>query len=453
MSAMFRSLSGYNYRLWFIGALVSNVGTWMQSTTQNWVVLTDLTHNDAVAVGVTMSLQFGPQLLLVPVSGWIADRFDRRKILLCTQSALALLGLSLGLLLILGHPQLWHLYLFALLLGLVNAIDAPARQTFVSDLVDEHNMSNAVALNAASFNAARMLGPAVAGLLIVAVGSGWVFVINAFTFLAMIAVLNKLRLNELRKRPKRASRGGQLGAGFRYVKGRPDLVVIFVIVLLVGAFGLNFPIFASTMAVEFGEGAGEYGLLSSILAIGSLTGALLAARRPRARMRVVILAAGGFGLSAALCAVMPSYPTFAAATILMGFSSVSMLTTANGYVQTTTDAGMRGRVMALYMAILMGGTPVGAPIIGAIANAWGPRLALLVAGSVSVLASLIGLAWMVFARNLRIHRHPDYTWRLQVTHLSSPGEPEWVEFSDELAATSPITLPKLPRERSERRDG
>ncbi|RLP75508.1 MFS transporter [Mycetocola tolaasinivorans] len=443
---MFRSLSGYNYRLWFIGALVSNVGTWMQSTTQSWVVLTDLTHNDAVAVGVTMSLQFGPQLLLVPVSGWIADRFDRRKILLCTQSALALLGLSLGLLLLLGTPQLWHIYLFALMLGLINAIDAPARQTFVSDLVSEHNMSNAVALNAASFNAARMIGPAVAGLLIVAVGSGWVFVINAFTFLAMIFVLSKLRLEEMRTRPKRAATGrGQLSGGFRYVAAHPDLVVIFAIVLLIGAFGLNFPIFSSTMAVEFGRGAGEYGILSSILAIGSLTGALLAARRARARLRVVILSAGGFGIAAAICAVMPTYASFAAATILLGFTSVSMLTTANGYVQTTTEPGMRGRVMALYMAILMGGTPIGAPVMGAIANTWGPRWALGIAGAISVVACLIGMAWMVIARDMRIRRHPDSAWRLRVTHLSSPDEPEPVEFSDELAATAPITLPKLPK--------
>ncbi|UCR90580.1 MFS transporter [Mycetocola spongiae] len=444
---MFRSLATHNYRLWFIGALVSNVGTWMQATTQNWVVLTDLTDNDAVAVGTTMALQFGPQLLLVPVSGWVADRFDRRKILLVTQTALALLGLSLGLLLILGDPQLWHMYLFALMLGIINAIDAPARQTFVSDLVDEHNMSNAVALNAASFNAARMLGPAVAGTLIVLVGAGWVFVINAFTFLAMIAVLMNLRLDELRKRPKKQAQRGQLIAGFRYVGSRPDLVVIFVMVFLLGAFGLNFPIFSSTMAVEFGRGAGEYGLLSSILAIGSLTGALLAARRPRARMRVIILSAGGYGLAAAVSAVMPTFTSFAISTILLGFTSVSMLTTANGYVQTSTDPGMRGRVMALYMAILMGGTPVGAPIMGWVANQWGPRWALGVAAVTALLACLIGLGWMVLAQHLRLARRTDSPWRLRVVHDGAdlPAEEDVVpeQFSDAIAETTPITLPKL----------
>ena len=270
---MFRSLSIRNYRIWFFGALVSNVGTWMQGTTQSWVVLTELTDNNALAVGVTTALQFGPQLLLVPVTGMVADRFNRRHILLATQSAMALLGVALGVLLLSGSAELWHLYLFALTLGIISAFDGPARQTFVGELVAEHNMSNAVALNSASFNAARMIGPALAGILIVAVGSGWVFLINAVTFMAVIISLLSLNVKALRPRPPRSTAKGQLAAGFRYVAGRPDLVIVFTIVFLVGAFAMNFPIFASTMAVEFGHGAGEFGLLSSILAIGSLSGA------------------------------------------------------------------------------------------------------------------------------------------------------------------------------------
>lgn len=447
MNQMFRSLSVHNYRLWFIGALVSNIGTWMQATTQNWVVLTDLTDNDAAAVGITMALQFGPQLLLVPISGWAADRFDRRKILICTQTALMALGLTLGLILVLGHASLGLMYLFALLLGIINAFDAPARQTFVSDLVGAHNMSNAVALNSASFNSARLLGPAVAGVLIVLVGAGWVFLINAVTFLAMLWVLTHLRTEELNARPKRRKERGQLVAGMRYVAGRSDLVIVFITVFIMGTFGMNFPIFSSTMAVEFDRGAGEYGLLSSILAVGSLTGALLSARRPRARMRVIIIAAAAFGAAAMLSAAMPTFWTFAASTILLGFTTVTLMTTANGYVQTNINPALRGRVMALYMAITMGGTAIGAPMIGAISNAFGPRMALVAAGIACIIAAAIGLGWMVFRQHLRLTRVEDSSWRLGMTHdgeFVDAAVPE--EFSDEIAAaTSPIELPERSR--------
>ena len=473
MSAMFRSLAHRNYRIWFIGALVSNVGAWMQATAQNWVVLTELTDNDAFAVGITMALQFAPQLLLVPITGLIADRFDRRKILMITQSALMVLGLALGCLLVFGHAELWHLYLFALGLGLVNAVDAPARQTFVADLVSSSDMSNAVALNSASFNAARMIGPAAAGLLIVLVGSGWVFIINAITFLGVLGALAMLGGKQLKRMPRAPRARGQFVAGFRYVAGRPDLVVVFVMVFLIGAFGMNFPIFSSTMAVEFGRGAGEYGLLSSILAIGSLTGALLAARRERARIRVIIMASGFFGLAALAAALMPTYWTFAASTILIGFGAVTILTTANGYVQTTTEPELRGRVMALYMAILVGGTPVGAPIVGAVANSMGPRWALGVAAIAAAVAALIGLGWLVFARGMRLGRHPRSAWRpvvrfadaptaaiavvatrpVQIQREHRPAHGDLVpavtndrlvpaDFSEQVALTSPIPLPK-----------
>lgn len=419
MSAMFRSLAGRDYRIWFAGALVSNIGAWMQATAQNWVVLTELTATDALAVGVTMTLQFAPQLILVPITGLIADRFERRRILMATQSSLMVLGLALGLLLVSGHAELWHLYVFALLLGIVNAVDMPARQTFVADLVTGSHMSNAVALNSASFNAARMVGPAVAGLLIVLVGSGWVFVINAATFLAVLVALVMLRRMPVARMPRASSRG-QFVAGFRYVAGRPDLVVVFVMVFLIGAFGMNFPIFSSTMAVEFGRGAGEYGLLNSIIAIGSLTGALLAARRERARMRVIIAASGLFGAAALLASLMPTFWTFAASTILIGFGAVSILTTANGYVQTTTDPDLRGRVMALYMAILVGGTAVGAPVVGAVAAEAGPRWALGVAAIAAGAAALIGMGWLVFARGMHLARHPQARWRPVLRFADAP---------------------------------
>ena len=404
MSSTFRSLAGINYRLWFAGALVSNIGTWMQRTAQDWIVLTELTDNDAVAVGITMALQFAPQLLLVPWSGFVADRFDRRTLLILTNSTMGVLSIGLGTITVLGVAQLWHVYLFALALGITSAIDAPARQAFVSELVSEKNLPNAVSLNSASFNGARLIGPAVAGLLTAGIGAGWVFLINAVTFAATLAALLLLRRGELRL-AARATRGpGQLGQGIRYVAGRPDIVVIFAIVFVIGTFGLNFPIVASTMAsVEFHHGAGEFGLLSSVLAIGSVVGALASARRERPRMRTVFLAAAGFGLACTVAALMPTYWAFAIALVPVGFSAITLVTTANGVVQTRTSPAMRGRVLALYLAIFVGGTPIGAPIVGWVANAFGPRWALGVAAAAGFAAAAIGLGYLVRERGLRLH--------------------------------------------------
>lgn len=400
---MFRSLAGVNYRIWAAGALVSNVGTWMQRTAQDWIVLTQLTDNNAAAVGFVMALQFGPQLLLLPVTGWAADRLDRRKLLMATQGAMGLLGLGLGLLTVTGVVQLWHVYVFALLLGAVAAFDAPARQTFVSELVSGPNLSNAVALNSASFNAARLLGPAVAGLLTAAVGAGWVFLINAATFAAVLISLMTLHRDQLHRTERATRSRGSLVDGFRYVRHRPDIVVILIMVFLIGTFGLNFPIFISTMSVSvFHQGAGEYGVLSSIMAIGSVIGALLSARRERPRVALLFAGAAFFGAGCALAAVMPTFWLFAIALIAIGVSSQTLMTTANGTVQMTTDPVLRGRVMAIYMAIFMGGTPVGAPIVGWVADVFGPRWAMGVGAASGFAAALVGVFYLVKHRGLRV---------------------------------------------------
>ncbi len=442
MSAMFRSFANINYRIWFAGALVSNVGGWMQATAQDWVVLTELTDNDATAMGVTMALQFGPPLVLVSLTGWVADRFDRRKILLTTQTALLGLAIAVGSLLLAGVMTLPMMLAFALGFGIVNAFDAPARQAFVSDMVSATETSNAVALNSASFNLARMIGPAVGGLLIVAIGSGWVFIVNAATFLAMIVALMLMRTHLLAPRPKNRSRGG-LAEGFRYVWARSDLKVVFVTVFLIGAFGMNFPIFASTMALEFGAGADGYGVLSSVLAIGSLIGALLAARRDRARVRVVILAAGGFGIAAFVSAAMPSYLSYAVTLTFTGFMIVTLLTTANGYVQITTDPALRGRVLALYMAVIMGSTPVGAPIAGWVADTFGPRAAIMLGGTAGFIACAIGVTWVLTSGRLRREESSRFRLTLDETRplrVVQPVEP--VDYTEKAAATTPIRLPR-----------
>ena len=403
MSSVFRSLSGSNYRLWSVGALVSNVGTWMQRTAQDWIVLTQLTDHDAAAVGIVMALQFGPQLLLLPLSGLVADRFDQRKVLYFTQGVMGLLGLFLGILTVTGTAELWHVYVFALLLGCVAALDAPARQTFVARLVTGPNLSNAVALNSASFNMARMIGPAVAGLLVAAVGAGWVFLINAATFGAVLVSLAMLRTAEFAPSPRAPRQRGNLAGGFRYVRSRPDIMLILVAIFIIGTFGVNFPIFISTMAtVEFGVDAAGFGVLSSVLAIGSVAGALLSASRDHPRLRFMFIGAAVFSFGAALAAFSPAYWTFALALVIVGLASQIVLTTANSAIQVTTPVAVRGRVMAIFMAIFMGGTPIGAPIIGWVANEWGPRWAIGVGASSGVVACLVALIWLVKYRHLRL---------------------------------------------------
>ncbi|MGO3733818.1 MAG: MFS transporter [Canibacter sp.] len=428
MSQMFRSLSNRNYRVWFTGAFISNIGVWMQGTAQNWVVLTELTDNDATAVGFTMALQFGPQLLLVPITGSVADRFDRRLVQLWTRFLSVFLALALGVLLLTGVAEIWHLYLFALALGTVNAFDTPSRQAFVSDLVPRQLLPNAVGLNSASFNSARLIGPAVAGLMIAAIGSGWVFIVNGMCFVAVILSLFMVPSRSPEAEPITApvdapSPDGKfkktgLMDGFRYVMSRQDLIIVFIMVFLVGTFGQNFPIYASTMAVEFGQGAGEFGVLSSVLAIGSLAGALLVARMTVARMRVVILSALGFGIAGIVAAVMPTFVTFAIVLIFLGLSTSTMLSTANGFVQTTTDSLLRGRVLSLYFAILMGGTPIGAPFVGWVADQFGPRWSVVVAGISGLAAALTALIWLMVSRKLRLRW---VTGRgFGVTHIGRP---------------------------------
>lgn len=399
----FRSLSNFNYRVWACGALVSNIGTWMQRTAQDWLVLTQLTHNNATAVGVVMALQFGPQVLLLPLTGLAADRINRRKLLMCTQAAMGMLALGLGLLTVTGLVQLWQVYLFAFLLGCVTAFDSPVRQTFAAELVGEGGLSNAVALNSTSFNTARMIGPAVAGLLIAGVGTGWVFLINAISFAAVLCSLRFLRISELHQEERAPRTPGGFAEGFRYILKRPDLRVVFLMLFLIGTFGINFPIFITTMAVTvFHAGAGQYGVLTSMMAIGSVTGALLAAKR--AQPGVVLLLAGAalFGTGVGLAAMMPSYWLFGVALVLVGVSAQTFTTTANSLVQLSTRPAMRGRVMAIFMAIALGSAPIGGPIIGWVADTFGPRWALAVGSLSGFAGALVAIHYLIKYRHLRL---------------------------------------------------
>ncbi|WP_069386683.1 MFS transporter [Cellulosimicrobium cellulans] len=420
MSATFSSLRYFNYRVWFGAALVANIGTWMQRVAQDWLVLTDLTENSGVAVGVVTALQFAPVLALSAWAGLLADRLPRRRLLMATQGAMGLLALGLGALVLSGHVQLWHVYLFAGLLGVVTAFDNPVRQTFVAEMVPSERLSNAVGLNSASFNAARLVGPGAAGLLIAVVGTGWIFVINGVTFAATIAALGLMRARELHAMPSAPRSKGQIREGIRYVRRRTDIVVIMVVVGVVSTFGLNFQLTSAMMArVEYGKGPEEYGILGSVLAIGSLTGALLAARRERPRVRLVIGSAFAFAVTTGVMALMPTYESFALACIPVGLASLTMMTAANSTIQMSVDPVMRGRVMSLYMIVFLGATPVGSPLVGWVAEVLGPRWAIGIGSITAALVSVGAAIWAVRRWNLQVRYRVLQRPRLLVRYLDA----------------------------------
>ncbi|WP_367280128.1 MFS transporter [Nocardioides sp.] len=397
-------MSQPNYRTYAAGALVSNVGTWMQRVAQDWLVLV-LTGSGA-ALGIVTGLQFLPFLLLSPLAGVIADRVPKRWLLQVTNIGMAVPALVLGVLAVTGTVEIWHVYALALVLGVASAFDAPARQSFVSELVGPDDLTNAVGLNSASFNSARIIGPALAGLLIAAfgggvAGTGWVIVLNGFSYVAPVLTLRALDGAALRTPDRVPRRPGQVREGVAYVRGRPDLLLILGIVFFAGTFGLNFQMTSALMATDvFDKGPTEYGLLGTFLAVGSLTGSLVAARRERVRHRLVVGAAVAFGVLEVVAGLAPSYLTFALLCPLLGLAALTMITSANAHLQLQTTPAMRGRVMALYMMIFIGGTPLGAPFIGWVGETYGARWTLLVGGAATVLGTLLCAALFLGPRRV-----------------------------------------------------
>jgi MFS family permease len=414
----FRSLNGFNYRVWAGGAIVSNVGTWMQRIAQGWLVLTQLTPNNATAMGVVLALQSGPHLLLLPLTGFAADHLDRRKLLLATQAAMGALAFGLGILTITGLVQLWHVYVFAFLLGCVTAFDSPARHTFVAELVGESGLSNAVALNSTSFNAARMIGPAIAGVLIAAVGSGWVFMINGISFAAVLGSLAMLRVGELHPQARAFRKRGSFAEGFRYVWQRPDLQAILLMLFFIATFGMNFQIFISTMSVKvFHGGASQYGFLTSIMAVGTLAGALLAARREKPHFTLLVGGGAIFAFGCVLAAVAPDAWLFGVALVVIGVSALTFSNSTNSLMQLSTEPAMRGRVMAIRLAVALGCTPIGAPIVGWVADSYGPRWALGLGAISGFAAAIVGIHYLVK------YRHLSLRFEAGRIHCSLDGEP------------------------------
>lgn len=430
---VFAALRIRNYRLFATGSLVSNTGTWMQRVAQDWLVL--VLTGSAGALGLTTGLQFLPIVLFSPIAGVVADRYAKRSVLFVTQLAMGGTAGVLGLLAITGLVEAWHIYVLAFLFGTASAFDVPARQAFVNEMVTREQLPNAIGLNSASFNLARMIGPAVAGLLIAWMGegvaaTGWVILLNATSYVAVITSLTRMRADELTPADPLPRAKGQLRDGLRYVRSRPDIMLVLAIVFFAGTFGLNFQMTTALMATDvYGKGAGEYGALGSILAIGSLSGSLLAARRAVSRQRLIAVAALAFGVTVMLAGLMPSYLTFALMLPLCGFTALTLITAANAFVQLTAAPQMRGRVMALYMAIFMGGTPIGAPTLGLIADRFGARWTLVGGGFLTIVGS--AAVTVMFARRQGVVVTPHLRPR---PHLAIDARPADDVVGDSVAA-------------------
>ena len=388
-SSALRSFKHRNFRILYPANALSNIGTWTQRVAQDWLVL-ELTNNDAASLGLVTAIQFLPAMLLSLYGGLLADRFSKRKLLLLTNFGAGLSSVVLGILVVTHSVQLWHVFALALLLGIFTAIDSPIRVSFTSELVGKDDLANAVSLNSANFNVGRLVGPALSGYLIYYFGTGPSFLINTATYAVMVATLLVIRDKDLHitAKPQRANK---LAEAFLYVRGRRDLMLVMLTVFFTTTFGLNFQIFIALMATkEFGMGPDQFGALGSILAVGSLSGALIAARLEKHRTTKNILrGATLFGVLVMASAYLPSAVMYAVMLPIMGATVLLTLISANTYVQSNTDSALRGRVMGIYLMIFMGGTPIGSPLIGFLASAFGIRATIMFCGVVVLLAALI----------------------------------------------------------------
>jgi MFS family permease len=383
-----RSFRHRNYRILFPANTVSNIGSWAQRIAQDWLVL-ELTNNNGTYLGLVTAVQFAPVLFFSLHGGKLADRFNKRKVLILTNIAGGAASLGLGALVITEHIQLWHVFVLAAVLGISTAIDAPVRQSFTTEVVGQTDLPNAVSLNSANFNAGRLVGPALSGGLIAAFGTGPSFIINGLSYFFVIAAL--LNLNEKAffhlDRPKS---DGNIREGIAYAKARPDIYVVMLMVFFLATFGLNFQIFNALMATqEFGLGPANFGLMGTFIAIGSLSGAIGSARLERFRNTKFVIRGGiAFSASIMVLSILPNYITYVIWLPICGVTALTTLVSANSIVQTSTDPAIRGRVMGLYLLIFMGGTPFGSPLIGATTDLIGIRPTIALCGGISLFASL-----------------------------------------------------------------
>ena len=402
---MFSSLRTRNYRLFAAGQVVSNTGSWMQRVAQDWLVL-QLTHGSGTALGITTGLQFFPMLFSM-WGGMVADRYPKRRILMATQAAMGGLALILGVLALTGTVAIWHVYALALLLGVITMVDNPTRQSFAVEMVGRDGMANAIALNSAVFNLARIAGPAVAGLVIAVLGTPAAFLANAASYAAVLAGLKLMRPGELHTVPRAPRAKGQLREAVGYVWSRPDLRLLMVLVFFVATFGMNFQVTNALMATQvFHTGAGAFGLASTAFAVGALGGALLAARRGKPSLAWLLVMSLAFSLTEIAGSLMPDFVLFLILLIPTGLTLLSFSTAANSVTQLSTTAAMRGRVMGLYMLVFLGGTPLGGPLAGWIAEAAGPRAATLAGGAIALVSTMVVTVLLAHAHGARARSLP-----------------------------------------------
>jgi MFS family permease len=384
---MFGSLRTRNYRLFATGQVVSNTGSWMQRVAQDWLVLS-LTHNSGTALGITTGLQFAPMLLSL-WGGAVADRYSKRRILMVTQALMGGLALILGLLALTGHASIWDVYGLAFALGLITVVDNPTRQAFAVEMVGTDDMANAIALNSAVFNVARIAGPAIAGLVIAGLGTPAAFLVNAASFGAVLISLKLMRPGELHRVERAPRAPGQLREALSYVRARSRLWMTLILIGFVSTFGMNFQVTNALMSRGvFHTGAGAFGLASTVFAVGALGGALIAARRSRPTLLLLVGTSLAFSAFETLSGVMPDFATFVLMLVPTGLALLTLTTAANSTMQLGTTASMRGRVMGLYMLVFLGGTPIGAPLAGWVAEVFGPRMVLISGGLISLAATI-----------------------------------------------------------------
>lgn len=402
MRSMFSSLAIPNYRTWFIGVTISNIGQWMARTAQAWLVLVILTNGSSSALGVLTAMQFLPILLFGPYAGSIADRFPKRRIIMITQSVGAIDAAVLGTLAITGYVELWMVGLLAFVDGAAGAFDGPARQAIVSEIVPPESLPNAIALNSTSFNSARLLGPGIAGLLIAGIGTGEVIALNTLSYLTLLVAVLLLKPSQMTPSPRRAGRGGVI-EGLRYLRTRKDLMVFMACGLALGGLGFNFQITNAVMSTnEFGRGSSEFGALGSIMGVGALAAALLAARRSRPRLRYVLGGMLGYTVLMICAALSPNFGLFAFLQAPIGFFTITAMVTGNTLVQTNSAPQMRGRMLAIWSLMIMGVSPLISPLVGWIGDAIGPR-ATVMFGVVCVGTALILITTYVMrSQHLRL---------------------------------------------------
>jgi MFS family permease len=395
-----RSFRHRNYRILFPANAASNIGTWAQRVAQDWLIL-QLTNNSGTYLGLVTAVQFAPVLFFSLQGGALADRVNKRKLLIATNFVGALSSLGLGLLVLAGHVQVWHVFFFALTLGISSAVDAPIRQSFTSEIVGHSDIANAVSLNSANFNAGRLVGPALSGFLIARFDTGPSFLINAFTYLFVILALLRMRESDFFIQEKKVTQG-TVREGLEYALARPDLYVVMLVVFFVATFGLNMQIFNALMATkEFGKGPASYGLLGTYVAIGSLTGALISARLERFRRTIFVIKCGvAFSLAITLLSIAPTYTWYSLWLPLCGLSALTMLITANSLIQVNSDPAIRGRVSGIYLLIFMGGTPFGSPLIGWLVEVIGVRQTIALCGLISLGACLT--IWALFHNKVKL---------------------------------------------------